>query len=181
MIDMGQRMIALYSAGENYKVIGREEGYVITDNIYTYASKGDYYGCAEEAFRQVGTLLEGGRIARPMKYINNALLALILAVLINYGIISAQAAKRRAGRAMISGDENYAPSVKARRWITTNTVKALSFTGICTVIVRFIIEAMLESGGGGGSSGGGGGSSSGGGSFGGGGGGASGGGGSHRF
>ena len=181
MIDMGQRMIALYSAGENYKVIGREEGYVITDNIYTYASKGDYYGCAEEAFRQVGTLLEGGRIARPMKYINNALLALILAVLINYGIISAQAAKRRAGRAMISGDENYAPSVKARRWITTNTVKALSFTGICTVIVRFIIEAMLESGGGGGSSGGGGGSSSGGGFSGGGGGGASGGGGSHRF
>ena len=43
MIDMGQRMIALYSAGANYKVVGREEGYVITDNIYTYASKGDYY------------------------------------------------------------------------------------------------------------------------------------------
>ena len=181
MIDMGQRMIALYSAGDNYKVIGREEGYVITDNIYTYASEGDYYGCAENAFRQVWTLLEGGRIARPMKYINNALLALILAVLINYGIISAQAARRRAGRAMVSGDENYVPKVNARRWTTTNIVKALSFTGICTIIVRFIIEAMLESGGGGGSSGGGGGSSGGGGRSSGGGGGASGGGGSHRF
>ena len=180
MIDMGQRMIALYSAGSNYKEIGREEGYVITDNIYTYASKGDYYGCAESAFRQVLTLLEGGRIARPMKYINNALLALILAVLLNYGIISAQAAKRRAGRAKVSGDENYVPKVKAGRWSTMNTVKALSFTGICTVIVRLIIEAMLESGGGSGSSGGGG-SSRGGGLSGGGGGGASGGGGSHRF
>lgn len=174
MIDMGQRMLALYSAGDNYEVIGREEGYVITDNIYTYASEGDYYGCAESAFRQARTLLEGGRIARPMKYINNTLLALILAVLINYGIISAQAAKRRAGRASISGDENYVPGVKAGRWSTINTVKALSFTGICTVIVRLIIEGMLESGGGGGSSGGGGGSHGGGG-------GASGGGGSHRF
>ena len=175
MIDMGQRMIALYSAGSNYEVIGREEGYVITDNIYTYASKSDYYGCAESAFRQVRTLLDGGRIARPMKYINNALLALILAVLLNYGIISAQAAKRRAGRALVSGDENYVPKVKAGRWNTMNTVKALSFTGICTVIVRLIIEGLLESGGGGGSGSSGGGWSSGGG------GGASGGGGSHRF
>ena len=174
MIDMGQRMIALYSAGSNYEAVGREEGYVITDNIYAYASEGDYYGCAESAFRQVRTLLEGGRIARPMKYINNALLALILAVLINYGIISAQAAKRRAGRAKVSGDEGCVPRVKAGRWSTTNTVKTLSFTAICTVIARFIIEAMLESSGGGGSSGRGGGSHGGGG-------GASGGGGSHRF
>ena len=180
MIDMGQRMIAMYSAGANYKVIGREEGYVITDNIYTYASKGDYYGCAQSAFEQVGTLLLGGEIARPMKYINNALLALILSVLINYGIISAQAAKRRAGRAMVSGDENYEPKVKPRRWTTINTVKALSFTGICTVILRLIIESALEGGGGGGSSSGGGGSSHGGGGFSGGGH-ASGGGGSHRF
>ena len=180
MIDMGQRMIALYSAGANYKVVGREEGYVITDNIYTYASKGDYYGCAKSAFEQVQTLLVGGEIARPMKYINNALLALILSVLINYGIISAQAAKRRAGRAMVSGDENYEPKVKPRRWTTINTVKALSFTGICTVILRLIIESALEGGGGGGSSSGGGGSSHGGGGFSGGGH-ASGGGGSHRF
>lgn len=174
VIDMGQRMVALYSAGSNYKVIGREEGYVITDNIYRYASKGDYYGCAESAFAQVWSLLEGGRIARPMKYVGNALLALILAVLINYGIISAQAAKRRAGKAMVSGDANYVPKVKAGRWSTVNTVKVLSFTGICTVIVRLIIEGMLESSGSGSS----GGHSSGGGSSGGG---ASGGGGSHRF
>ena len=135
----------------------------------------------------------GGEIARPMKYINNTLLALILSVLINYGIISAQAAKRRAGRAMVSGDENrragramvsgdenYEPKVKPRRWTTINTVKALSFTGICTVILRLIIESALEGGGGGGSSSGGGGSSHGGGGFSGGGH-ASGGGGSHRF
>ena len=174
MIDMGQRLIALYSAGANNDVIRREEGYVITDNVYTYASEGDYYGCASAAFAQVGTLLEGGKIARPMKYINNALLALILAVLINYGIISWQASKRRTARAMVCGNPNYMPKVKKSRWSATKAVEVFSFTGLCTVLVRFIIEALMEGAfdGDGGSSGG---------SSGGGGGGASGSGGSHRF
>lgn len=176
MIDMGQRMIGLYSAGENYKVIGNEEGYVITDNIYTYASKGEYYECAASAFDQVGTLLEGGRIARPMKYINNALLALILAVLINYAIISAQAAIRRADRDAIFGNEDYLPEVKGSDWSAAKAVRVFSFTGLCTILLRFVLEAIIQ-----GILDGDGGSSGGGSHGGGGGGGASGGGGSHRF
>ena len=177
VIDMGARKIALYSAGANNEIIRREEGYVITDNVYTYASAGEYYQCAASAFDQVGRLLEGGKIARPMKYINNALLALILAVLINYAIISTQASKRRISRDKIFGDEKYVPSVKGTNWSVSKSVKVFSFTGFCTILARFIIQAILE-----GSSSGGGGSSSGGGGFsGGGGGGASGSGGSHRF
>ena len=109
-----------------------------------------------------------------MKYINNALLALILAVLINYGIISWQASKRRTARAMVCGNPNYMPKVKKSRWSATKAVEVFSFTGLCTVLVRFIIEALMEGAfdGDGGSSGG---------SSGGGGGGASGSGGSHRF
>lgn len=178
VIDMGARKIALYSAGANNEIIRREEGYVITDNVYTYASAGEYYQCAASAFEQVGRLLEGGKIARPMKYINNALLALILAVLINYAIISTQAAKRRISRDRIFGNADYMPTVKGSNWSVSKSVKVFSFTGLCTILARFIIQAMLE----GSSSGGSGGGSSGGGGFsGGGGGGASGSGGSHRF
>lgn len=176
VIDMGARKIALYSAGANNEIIRREEGYVITDNVYTYASAREYYQCAASAFEQVGRLLEGGKIARPMKYINNALLALILAVLINYAIISTQAAKRRISRDKIFGNADYKPNVKGSKWSVSKSVKVFSFTGLCTILARFIIRAMLE----GSSSGGSGGGSSGGGGFSGGGG-ASGSGGSHRF
>ena len=146
--------------------------------MYAYAYDGEYYQCAASAFEQVGRLLQGGEIARPMKYINNALLALILAVLINYAIITTQAAKRRSKQERIFGNADYLPTVRGANWIVTKSVRVFSFTGLCTILARFIIRAILE----GSSSGGGGGSSSGGGGFsGGGGGGASGSGGSHRF
>ena len=175
LIDMGTREIALYSAGWNNTVIGAEEGYIITDNIYQYASAGDYYQCAASAFEQAATLLKGGNIARPMKYINNALLALILAVLLNYLALCLQSMKRSSGReSMVAGSINE-PRVSGVRWNTLQSVSAFSFVALCTVLARFIIQAMLESGFSGG--GGGGGSSSSGGSSGG----ASGSGGSHRF
>ncbi|MBR3166113.1 MAG: TPM domain-containing protein, partial [Lachnospiraceae bacterium] len=175
LIDMGTREIALYSAGWNNTVIGAEEGYIITDNIYQYASAGDYYQCAASAFEQAATLLKGGNIARPMKYINNALLALILAVLLNYLALCLQSMKRSSGReSMVAGSINE-PRVSGVRWNTLQSVSAFSFVALCTVLARLIIEAMLEGGFGGGGDGGGG-SSSGGSS-----GGASGSGGSHRF
>ena len=139
-----------------------------------YASAGDYYQCAASAFDQAATLLKGGHIARPMKYINNALLALILAVLINYLALCLQSMKRSSGReSMVAGSVN-APKVSGVHWNTLQSVSAFSFVALCTVLARFMIRAMLEAGF---SGGGGGGSSSSGGSSGG----PSGSGGSHRF
>ena len=183
VIDMGQRMIALYSAGENNELIRREEGYVITDNAYIYARSEEYYKCAELVFDQVGVLLEGGRIARPMKYINNALLALILAVLINYAVISAQESKRRAAHDAVFGNADYLPNVEGSRWSAVKAVKTFSFTGLCTIVARVILESIIEGAlsGGSGSSGGGSGSHGSSGGSGGGSGRGSGSGGSHRF
>ncbi len=84
VIDMYNRMIQISSAGSAYSVITKSYANTITDNVYSYASKGDYYGCAVNAFRQAYTLLEGGRIARPMKHITNAFVALTMAVVITY-------------------------------------------------------------------------------------------------
>ena len=87
VIDMDNRNIWLQSSGEIEDVITVSYANTITDNIYTYASRADYYSCAAKAFEQEYALLDGHKIAQPMKYINNALLAFILALLINYFIV----------------------------------------------------------------------------------------------
>lgn len=87
VIDMEQRNIWIHSDGAVWKVVTTANANTVADNVYRYASRGDYYGCAAEAFKEIHALLEGERIARPMKYIGNALLAMILALLANYGLV----------------------------------------------------------------------------------------------
>ncbi|MCR5732980.1 MAG: TPM domain-containing protein, partial [Lachnospiraceae bacterium] len=83
-IDMGDRTISIMSSGAIYKRINDNYGNIITDNIYRYASGADYYGCASEGFSEINTLLSGGRIAQPMKYISNFLFALVLGLMLNF-------------------------------------------------------------------------------------------------
>lgn len=84
VIDMQERTLTIYSDGDIYKVVTPTRADTITDNIFRKAGRGDYEGCAEDAFRQVVTLMQGDEIAKPMKYVSNALLALLLALLINF-------------------------------------------------------------------------------------------------
>ncbi|MBQ1468405.1 MAG: TPM domain-containing protein [Solobacterium sp.] len=166
LIDMGRRKIWIFSDGAVYRVINKAYANTITDNVYRYASREEYYACADHVFEQALTLLEGGRIAQPMKYISNILIALVSALLINFLFLTSERKKEK-------------PDVK-------EAVKAMS----TAIGVKILSEKMLsqrkrkhyESSSSGGSSGGGysGGGSSGGG-FSGGGGGSSGGGGGHSF
>lgn len=87
LIDMDNREIYIFSDGAVYKTVTSSYANTITDNVYRYASKADYFGCASKAFTQIHTLLSGQKIAQPMKYISNLLLALILAALINYFVV----------------------------------------------------------------------------------------------
>ncbi|MCI8454441.1 MAG: TPM domain-containing protein [Lachnospiraceae bacterium] len=87
VIDLDQRKIWIHSDGAVYGVISSAHANTVADNVYRYASKGQYYECANEAFREILALLKGQRIAQPMKYISNALLAMILALLANFGLI----------------------------------------------------------------------------------------------
>ena len=59
MIDMENRNIWIQSNGAIYRTITKSYANTITDNVYKYASRGDYYGCASNAFSQICTLLEG--------------------------------------------------------------------------------------------------------------------------
>lgn len=87
LIDMDNREICIYSCGTVYKTITSSKADTITDNVYKLASDEEYADCAIKAFGQMATLLSGGKIAQPMKYIGNALMAILIALLINFIII----------------------------------------------------------------------------------------------
>lgn len=87
IIDMDERYIQIHSNGEIYQTVTNAYANTITDNCYSYASNRDYYQCAATAFEQINSLLEGKTIAQPMKYICNAFLAIVIALLINYGFV----------------------------------------------------------------------------------------------
>ncbi|MCM1283208.1 MAG: TPM domain-containing protein [Muribaculaceae bacterium] len=90
VIDRHLDEIFLYSDGDARKTITDSKAYSITDNTYIYATSSrdyDYYTCSYKTMEQVLALLNGRRIAEPMKYICSALLAIILALLINYIIV----------------------------------------------------------------------------------------------
>ena len=84
LIDMENREIGVFSSGKMLKMITQSRGYIITDNIYKYATGARYDECAYEAYRQENDILEGRGIAQPMKYISSILLALIFAGIIVY-------------------------------------------------------------------------------------------------
>ena len=163
MIDMYNRNITVFSDGANYKTVNDQYALTITDNVYRYATKGDYFGCAKAAFTQIADLLENGRIFQPMKILCSALLALTLGILFNFYIL-----KSNRGSLKASSATGAAVRAAAIPVLVTSTLAANR------LVRSYRVESSSSSGGGGGG---------GGGSFGGGGGGggSSGGGGSHGF
>lgn len=88
LIDMDNRTIYIYSNGENYELMTDDKAYIITDNVYNYASEGDYYKCASVAFKQIEKTLIGEKIAEPMRYISNILISITTAAFISFIIVA---------------------------------------------------------------------------------------------
>ena len=141
LIDMDNRNIWIHSNGTIYETITKSYANTITDNVYKYASDGDYYTCAFTAFGQINTLLEGRKIAQPMKYISNAFLAVIIALLLNYFLVRSFSRAKRPSKTDLLG-------------------KVFTQCNIVNPNVRFIRQSRVysppSSSGSGGSSGGGG-------------------------
>ncbi len=94
----------IYAQEEAYRVITSGKAYSITDNVYHFSSEERYYEGAHEAFSEMLTLFEGGKITEPMRYICNALLAIIMALFINYLIVSSKSKlKRASNEEMVKG------------------------------------------------------------------------------
>ena len=95
-IDMDNRRIVITSGGSNDKVITKAKANIITDNVYKYASNEQYYNCASKAFDQINTLLNNGKIAEPMRFASNIVVALIGAFLINLLIVLSNSSTKKA-------------------------------------------------------------------------------------
>ena len=100
LVDMYNRRLQIFSGGDVYKTITTAKANEITDNVYTYASKGDYYGAASKAFEQIKITLEGGHILTPMRYATNFALAAGIVLIINFIIITSQRKKDKNAKVL---------------------------------------------------------------------------------
>lgn len=87
LIDMNNRNIYIFSDGDNYRSVTRSKAYSITDNTYRYATRGDYYSCAYYSFDQINSVLNGRKIAEPMRNASNVVVSITIALLINFLIV----------------------------------------------------------------------------------------------
>lgn len=92
-IDMGHRKITLSSSTGLDDEISSERDSIV-DNIYRYATDEDYCRCACECYDEILTVLNDGAIAHSMKYIDNALLAIMFSLIINFLIVFSSSKKK---------------------------------------------------------------------------------------
>lgn len=92
IIDMDTRWLYLYREGSSEFKNTLSEGKCdsITDNVYSYASNSDYYNCSKKVFEQVLDIMEGKRIAQPMKVACNLLIGMSISFLVTYLIASSK-------------------------------------------------------------------------------------------
>ena len=90
VIDMATRQLMVWSSTDVEKTLTQAKSYTITGNIYSYATKGDYAGCAESAFNQMNRVLNGEKLSGTMGLVSNILLAVLAAILLAYLFISAR-------------------------------------------------------------------------------------------
>lgn len=151
LIDMDNRNIWIKNNGHISRIITNSYSDTITDNSYRYASRGEYFECAMEVFDEIETLLSGSRIAQPMKYVSNGLLAVILALLLNYFLL------RRISKSRAPKEHELLAGIVHRYSLTNPRTTLLKQTKDYDPVSSD--SSSGSSGGGGGSSGGGGGSS----------------------
>lgn len=84
LFDMDNRVIHIFSDGRVYRTVTKQYALTITDNIYRYATNGNFFKAAQEAFRQEFDLLEKGRILQPMKILCSLLIAVVLSLLVSF-------------------------------------------------------------------------------------------------
>ncbi len=84
LVDMDYREIYISGHGKAKKILADGDCLDITDNVYKYASRGEYLNCIVKAFEQASRLLSSGFILRPMRYLVAALISVVLGFLITF-------------------------------------------------------------------------------------------------
>ena len=122
-IDMENREIRIQSGGAFYRTISSDVANSITDNVYVFASNGDYYRTAAVAFSQVKAKMEGRFVATPMRWISNFFLAIFLGLLFNFTMLLMTWRQNRAGSKAVLGALRPNMILGNREVIMTNQTK----------------------------------------------------------
>ena len=101
IIDMSNRKIYIFSDGANYRTVTKSKAYSITDNTYRDATNKEYYRCASRTFKQINTILDGGKIAEPMRYTSNIFIAITLAFFFSFLYILGKSRIKKASDSAI--------------------------------------------------------------------------------
>ena len=119
-----------------YKTISVSIANTIADNAINdtkstirkndYDESWKFFGYLDVALTQCLRALDGLKIAQPMKYITSALLALILAVLVNFIIVRITNSPRKVSDEEVLKSIQAEMSVRDPRMILTNTTKTYS-------------------------------------------------------
>ena len=133
LIDMVNREIYIETDGYIGDAVTPGKARSITDNVYKLASKGDYSGCVIKAVKQAEDLVNGRRIAEPMKYASNAVIAVLLGLLINFIVLRMLNRKKE---------------VSVKELTDANRGKA-TFNGRSVTVVSRHVTVIRHSGGGG--------------------------------
>ena len=126
LIDMENRQLAIAAYGDLESVLSPNNCDTICDNVYTLARDGRYYECAESVLEQAAELINGNDIARPFKHISNALLAAIIALLINYFIARLMSSTARATDQEVLENISNSYKLSGARAVLTGTVRTYS-------------------------------------------------------
>lgn len=122
-IDMGNKEIRIQSGGNFYKTITSNVANSITDNVYIFARKGDFYKTASLAFKQVQGKMEGRFIATPMRWISNFFLAIFLGLLFNFTMLLLSWKQNKAGSRAVLGALQPNITLEDREVLMTNQSK----------------------------------------------------------
>ena len=145
-------MLWLNKYGTMDRKISNSQVDSIIDNSYNIVSKHDerdWYGYAEQTFQQIIDFYNTGKIAEPMKWITNIFLAIILAFMISFAMVSYSIRSRKPKDSEVLSGLFQHFQLLGANMILTNTTK--------------VYDPPSSSGGGGGGHGGGGGGHGGGG------------------
>lgn len=126
MIDMDYRYVYTYSYGHVHDKLSKAKTDAITDNVYKYAKKGDYYTCATSAYSQIYDVCSGHSIRQPMRFVSSLMLAIILAFLINYFVVKRYSHGRKPTSSQLIDGINYRFNVLSIHTKRVNSTKLFS-------------------------------------------------------
>ena len=126
LIDMDNRIVYIFSEGDNYDIITRSKAEIITDNIYRYLGNQEYYDGAKEAYLEMYQIMNGYKIAEPMRYASNVVISLVVAFLINFIMIMITCSNRKSNQSEVAKGLEMAVAINSFQALSNGTHKVYS-------------------------------------------------------